>query len=487
MYSVSDLQKLVQMLNYLGFSPNIAPAHYVVIGGGSVAPGASGTLFASNGPSADPSFQTLATLGIQPALGYVPARSGANSDITSLASPALGSATATTQARGTNNTTVATTAFVTRQAPFLNILDFGGDNTGVSSNNTAFTNAVAAAPAGAVSIYFPAGTYLFSSSAVYNFSTTNPASISIKGDGPDLTTLKFTAAGSPGLSIGFDGPYSSAHIRDLTIAAGGAPSSNTGIFFNQLQTTVANPANSALSDVSNVTFRGSDGYVLTNGWSVGMEVSSVSNINFTNCTWVGPTAGTTGVLLTARSTALGVVYQFQGCTFNYIGTGIEYAQWIQGVTVAQCNLTGGTNGIFTPGSQPGLDELLVYGNQFNCSGNGVLLQTGIESTQIFGNMFLVPANANGAQLSYAGNNTITGNTFSTAVGGATGNNGLVISGTINNWPVIVTGNSFNQMAGDGIQLGSGSRNVNVQSNVYFGNGTNVLNAGTGNTIGGGSP
>jgi hypothetical protein len=84
MYSVLDLQKLVQMLNFLGFSGSVAPPHYVVIGGGSVAPGAAGTLLASNGASADPSFQALGSLGIQPALGYTPAHAGANADITSV-------------------------------------------------------------------------------------------------------------------------------------------------------------------------------------------------------------------------------------------------------------------------------------------------------------------------------------------------------------------------------------------------------------------
>lgn len=93
MYSISDIQKLVQMLNYLGFSGNIAPPHSVVIGGGSVAPGANGTLFASNGPSADPSFQTLASLGIQPAGTYAPLPLPANSVGSSqIANGAVGSA-----------------------------------------------------------------------------------------------------------------------------------------------------------------------------------------------------------------------------------------------------------------------------------------------------------------------------------------------------------------------------------------------------------
>lgn len=87
MYSTIDLQKLVQMLDYLGISPgSAAPPHSVVLGGGTnAAPGAAGSLLASNGAVVDPSFQSLASLGIQPLLGYTPAHAGANSDITSLA------------------------------------------------------------------------------------------------------------------------------------------------------------------------------------------------------------------------------------------------------------------------------------------------------------------------------------------------------------------------------------------------------------------
>lgn len=47
------------------------------------------------------------------------AASGANTDITSLAGPAIGAATATTQAAGTGNTTVATTAFFAASAVTL--------------------------------------------------------------------------------------------------------------------------------------------------------------------------------------------------------------------------------------------------------------------------------------------------------------------------------------------------------------------------------
>lgn len=87
MYSTLDLQKLVQMLDYLGvIGPGSYPAHSVVLGAGAnAAPGTAGTLLASNGVSSDPSFQSLAALGIQPAGSYatlpLPARSVGDSQI----------------------------------------------------------------------------------------------------------------------------------------------------------------------------------------------------------------------------------------------------------------------------------------------------------------------------------------------------------------------------------------------------------------------
>jgi len=394
---------------------------------------------------------------------------------------------APTASFGTNTTQLVTTAFVAQSKDCPSIMDYAGINTGMGDNSTAFNAVVAAQTSGKVCVYFPPGNYAFTNSISYTFPSSTGGSITIKGAGADLTNLTFNKPSASLLTIIFQGPYNSAHVRDMTIASAIAASSNTGLFFSQGVSTVSNPANSALSDVTGVTFRGADGYVVTDGWSTGVLVSSVSNVNFTNDVWVGPSAGTVGVLLQGTSTALGVVYQFQGCTFNYINIGIEYAQWVQGVTVAQSNFTGGVDGILTPASQAGLDELLVYGNQFNVSGNGIFLSTGVESAQIFGNIFLVPNSANGIFMSFAGNNVIANNTFEPANGSPAGNNGLVISGTINNWPNVITGNSFNQMKSDGIQLGSGSTGNNVQSNAYFGNGTNIVNAGSGNTIGGGSP
>jgi hypothetical protein len=114
----------------------------------------------------------------------VAARSGANTDITSLSSPAIGSATATTQSDSTNNTTVATTAFVnstvrssTRQTvlsgPVLSIngnSNFGGStgSTTVTASGTLIVSASFGTKDRVGSITNPSWTGLSSASSTYH-------------------------------------------------------------------------------------------------------------------------------------------------------------------------------------------------------------------------------------------------------------------------------------------------------------------------------
>lgn len=531
MYSVSDLQKLVQMLAYLGIiGPGSYPPHSVVLGAGAnAAPGAAGTLLASNGISVDPSFQTLAALGIQTALGYTPAHAGANSDITSiiglttalainqggtgaitaalaraalgaaasgantditsLNAPALGAATATTPARGTNTNEVATAAFVANHSPIPNILDFGGDPTGVSDNSSALAAALASGPTGRVAVYFPPGTYAFSAAFTYIFANSS-ASLTILGAGPDVTNLLWAAGG--GLKINFLGPFNSVHLRDFSILTASVGTGN-GLWLNQTNSSIAAPANSAASDVQNVTIRGSDGYVLADYWATALAITYVSNINFYNVFISGPapssggytTAGN-GALIQGISTANGVVYNFDGCTFNYIGIGLNLGAYVQGVAVQSCNFTGGQQGVGVGVGQAGNDQLYIAGNQFNNAGYGVVTGTHFDNTLITGNLFIVPGGATGIYLQNYNSFSVSANAFNSA-GGAGSNNGIVIDQINGGIGGVVTGNSITGMTGNGVQLTANSQRVNVQSNAYIANGTNVLNSGVGNTVGGGSP
>jgi hypothetical protein len=403
---------------------------------------------------------------------------------TSGSNPLVLNTTGSTNVTLPTSGTLATTATVAAHAPCPSILDYGGDNGGIVSNNAAWTAAIAAQPAGNVCVYFPQGTYYFASTIGYSFPNTNPSSVTIQGVAPDSTTLKFNAP-PYGISIAANGSYSGIHIRNLSVTTTASPPTGVAINLAQQQTTITNPANSALSDITNVTTRGADGYLLTDGWSNGVNVGSVSNINFTNLTAIGPSLTSYGVILNGTATALGVVYNFQGCTFNYLGVGIYYAAYVQGVTVNQSNFSGDTDGIVVPSGQAGLDQLNVTNSQFNTYNNGILTESNVGAIMIANNFFLVHNSSNGITLTNYGLFSIVGNTFNPAVGSPSATQGIVIDSWASSSGVI-TGNGIQQMT-NAINLGGASKSVNVQSNAYYLNSTNVVNSGAGNTIGGGSP
>lgn len=119
-----------------GTGRNALTANAVIIGEGSsavnfAAPGASGTLLASNGVSADPTFQTSSSLGLAP-----------------LASPAFtGTPTAPTAAAHTNTTQLATTAFVETEFASPPTAGVGS----VTPSPGAFTTLTATTPVGVAS------------------------------------------------------------------------------------------------------------------------------------------------------------------------------------------------------------------------------------------------------------------------------------------------------------------------------------------------
>ena len=92
----------------------------------------------------------------------------------------------------------------------VSILDFGGDNTGTTSSNTAYTDAIASLNGEAGTIYFPQGEYLFSSSLSI------PDSVFLKGESTG-TTLRFNLGGNGDL-IRVNGSLSSTPY-DLSVNA----------------------------------------------------------------------------------------------------------------------------------------------------------------------------------------------------------------------------------------------------------------------------
>jgi hypothetical protein len=394
-----------------------------------------------------------------------------------------GTPTAPTAATGTNTTQLATTAFVARHAPCPAVIDYGGDPTGANDNSTALTNALAASPTGRACAYFGPGKWKFTSG--YNYSFPNSlASISIFGAGVDVTELTWPNA-TGGIGVAFLGPFNTIHVRDMSLTTG---TTNGGNALNLVCSScnIPNPANTAFSDITNVLLRGADGYEVTDYWSVGVNVLSVSNINFTNVYAVGPAAvGGQGISLAGTSIALGVAYNITGSAFNALSAGVNYGTWVQGVTVNQSNFTGTANCILAAPGLSGLDQLYVAGSQFNCQSNGILIQTPMNAMMFTGNFFLVPSNAAGIQLQNVAQFSIYGNNFNPAVGSPTNATGIVI-GPYAAQAGVISANQFAAL-NLAVNIQNTAKNVNLQSNSYSNNVSNLSNSCiSGCTIGGGS-
>ncbi|MBB5509554.1 hypothetical protein [Paraburkholderia atlantica] len=363
-----------------------------------------------------------------------------------------------------------------------NIIWQGGSPNGVTDNTAAWRAAVSASDQNQVCVYFPPGHYNFSGPMAYTFPTTGASSLTVIGAGQDVTHLEFSAANSPGIAVGFTSAFNSIHIRDLTVAAKVAQGSQ-GILLTNSEVTNPNPANTAPSDITNVTVRGADGYIVANGWQTDAYLYTVSNVNFINDNFLGPYSST-GVQLVGTATNIGVVYNFIGDTFNGTNYGLNYGQYIQGVTVVSSNFNGNQNSIFAPPGGDGLDQLAVLSSQFNAAQNAILLQSPIEATMIEGNFFLINNNTVGINLQNYAGAVISGNYFSPAVLPAVNQTGIKFNAYASQASV-VSNNVFQQITTP-IVLGPTSQYVNVQSNGYWKNTNLNSNSGTNNTLGGGS-
>jgi hypothetical protein len=446
--------------------------------GSSVATGTGSTVLSVSPSLTTPALGTPTAAVLTNATG-LPLTSGVTG-VLPLANGGTNANTATGSAAQlqylTSLTGGAARTYQTKFADVQSVKDFGAKGDGTTDDTTAVQAAITAGG----SIYFPPGTYKLSSQITY----TMPASfaaISIFGAGAEVTRLVWAAGG--GMIINHIGQYNSTRVRDLCFQCGVA---NTGTGLILYQTVgVANPADSAPSEVTGCIFRGDDAYAGVHNWAVGCQCYSVSNVNFTNCGFFGTNADAgIGVLLSSISgTYPGAIYNFQSCFFNFINYGIDYGNYVQGVTVNQCNFTGAQQGIIALGSLTALDQLVVTNSQFECSINGILTASVIPNTQIAGCLFIpgLASNGTGINLQQAGLFTIVGNSFN-PLGAPTGATGISIGATGSSYPGTIVGNTIYGMSNAGIVLGASASRILVQSNTYLTNSTNIANSGTNNLI-----
>jgi hypothetical protein len=368
-------------------------------------------------------------------------------------------------------------------SPAVNPVTYGADPTGANDSATALNNALAASNY----IVFPPGTYKFLSAISYSIPA-GVKSVTIVGGGQDATILNWPNA-SGGITFTYAGIGSSAHIRDLSFTTG-TTNGGTALTLNYA-TSNANPALTAISDLYRVTIRGSDGYGLTNYWTTGVNVANVSNVQISDLTVIGSSTFLgTGLSLIGLpgSATFGVEYNVSLSNFNNLATGINYGNYVQGVTVDATNFTGTKNGIVTAASLTGLAQLSVSNSQFSTlgttSGNAIITNTAITGLSLTNNLFLVNGTTpTGIGLSLASATTISNNVFWNSSGATAGAVGLNIQN--NTTSCAITGNSFEGFSGTGafgLVLGASAGACNVSNNSFHNNTTHISNSGAGNFI-----
>lgn len=404
-----------------------------------------------------------------------------SSSFSPLVSPVFtGVPIAPTASVGTNTGQLATTAFVAQHAPCYSILDNGG-NSGGSADNTAALAATAALSAGGQAcVYFPPGIYNFSSASLYTLPS-SVASLTIMGAGAEVTKLVWPSGG--GLEIRYVSSTNAVHISGLSFLTGTA-GTGTGLYLHQTNASIPNPANTSLTDLTNLVFRGSDGYSVTNYWATAISELGVSNTGVYGVSISGAaTAAGIGINLLGTASLPSVQWNISNSNFNQLSNGLVYGTQVQGVTVNQSNFVSSTgSGIVVPTGETNLDQLTVVGSQFNTGGSaGISVNTGVANVQITSNLFIVPGATSGIDLEGEGITSITGNTFQSS-GSSGANNGIVINTTANSWPTTIVSNSLQGLRGSAILLKSPSSFVYVGLNGYQGNGTNISNSGANNVI-----
>lgn len=364
----------------------------------------------------------------------------------------------------------------------------------VSNSQTIVSEAMTAGYNNNVCVYIPAGSWVFgngTSPIVIPVLGTQsaPASITIYGAGSNQTKLSFPGT-SNGIQLNYGSSYSSAHLEGLTfmsraVATGGY----AGLAL--IQTGSSGPGQGAypITTLRDLDFRGSDGYNLTNSWGVGISLQGVSQVNIYDSVFFGPTGTPTGVGINITEgplggSVIGVVYNVVGSNFTHLQDGIIYGGNAQGLSVTTSNFDGNFVGIIVPTGSSTPDQLLINTSQFNNINDSILFQAICQSTSIMNNFFLIENNSVAISMAQVGQLVISGNVFAPSTQPAS-NQTAISLGTYNQGAAVLTGNEFNDI-NVGITLLAASSKVNVQSNAYSNVTTTVTNAGSGNTIGGGS-
>lgn len=360
----------------------------------------------------------------------------------------------------------------------------GNGTTSVANDNcwTAMTAIIAATNRGAIN--FPPGVFAFNAGVGYSF-TDNPGSLAINGSGNEATQL-FWANANGGISVNYSNNAggNSVSVRDLSLVTSQV---NSGIGLN-LVAPVSGcwPSNFPHNSVSNVTFRGS---TLSATWG-DMIVDQVAGLYVSGATFygggTGPAVGLgVGISISGRDTGcINIIQNVINSTFGWGGININVGENAQGLQTSTNNYTNGTTGINFNGTTGGGDQITIIGSQFGntnavqANGGGTV---GLADLIVQGNLFVLNAGQTALSLTNLQSVVVSGNVFRGA--SSTNNAVVVVSTAPGQLPSIFTGNVCTNMT-TCVDLTVPSNHWTVIGNSYGSNGTNVVNNGSSNLIGG---
>jgi hypothetical protein len=359
---------------------------------------------------------------------------------------------------------------------------YGADPTGVLDSAPALRKALSVSPYAK----FGKGKFKLSSAVLYTLPS-SVASVRIDGAGPDLTEIY--APNNDALQLALQGSGSSFHLRDFSLTSGQLGAGRKGVSVT-CTNPIPNPGLGAVSDVSNVVFRGSDGYVAGNYWDTAFEDVGVSNIQFNNCGWFGGSSGVSGLYgagkaiscvgLPAQS-SYAVALTFRGCTWDQLDTAFDMGSYTQGFSFVGCNISSCNYGAKAVGGLTGLlAELQFIGGQIQAK-YPISIGTSMYGLNVLGTqLFVIDGGAGiGGILTHA---HITDSVIVPVING-TGTTGIdVLSGSDQ---VHIRGcelNNFSGAGGIGVNFHSGSSVVFMSGTSFVNNATNVIDNSTSGRI-----
>jgi hypothetical protein len=254
---------------------------------------------------------------------------------------------------------------------------------------------------------------------VRNFRYTNAiSSITIEGDGQDETILYFP--NSDGFSFEFNSLQHTAHIRGLSITTG-TLTTRTAVKFNNTYPYFGTFC--AISDLTDVTFRGETGYSQgTTAWGNCVDINNVQNINFNNCLFQGSgvPSGTginisspgSGTFVSPITTA--TVFNIVNCNFTFLSIGLRYGENTQNVQISNTFFAQNNKAIFVPVNAGTLQGLTIDGCVFwQSAPGGISIETltAIPQLIVTDNFFSVNDGSRSIVLTKSDNTIISGNVF----------------------------------------------------------------------------